>query len=251
MLARDEVWIPETFGRDEFAAERFHYEPGQHVLFAGPTQQAGKTTLAFKLLEYHSSADCPAYVLVSKPSDRVTLEEGTRLGYRFTEYWPVESRVSEMWDGKPRGYVIWPKFGDIDTDAERASAVCASAYRDLYKKGVRGKPGILVSDDTVVKSKLLNLDRYMTTHIAMAGAMKLGGWYFVQKPTGSGNAAIWAYGNAYHIFLSRDKDRRNRARYDEIGGTDRNQVAEITLRLKPFQFLYLNTAGEMCIVDSR
>jgi len=91
----------------------------------------------------------------------------------------------------------------------------------------------------------------MTTHLAMAGAMKVGGWYFVQKPTGSGNAAVWAYGNSQHIFLSRDKDRRNRIRYDEIGGFDRNQVSEITLRLKPFQFLYLNGDGEMCIVDSR
>jgi hypothetical protein len=81
--------------------------------------------------------------------------------------------------------------------------------------------------------------------------MKLGGWYFVQKPTGSGNAAIWAYGNSYHVFLSRDKDRRNRVRYDEIGGFDRNQVSEITLRLEPYQFLYLNMDGEMCIVDSK
>lgn len=251
VLARDDVWTPQTFSRDEFASERFHYEPGQHVVFGGPTQQAGKTTLAFDLLKYHATIECPAYVIVSKPRDPVTLQRGTELKFRFVEYWPVEAKVSEMWDGKPRGYVIWPKFGDINKDVQRAHDVSAAALEDLYAKGVKGKPGTIVCDDTVVKSKLLGLDSQMTTHIAMAGAMDLGGWYFVQKPTGSGNASVWAYGNAYHIFLSRDKDRRNRARYDEIGGIDRGQVAEITLRLSPYQFLYLNGAGEMCIVDSK
>lgn len=249
-LADTDVWSPPVFGREEFATTRFDYKPGQHVVFGGPTQQAGKTTLAFKLLEYTATPDCPAYVAVSKPEDPVTRREGMRLGYRFVETWPVERRVREMWEGQPSGYIIWPEFGDIDVDADKAARVTGALMRDRYAAGVKKKKGILVCDDTVVKSKLLGLDRYMTTHIAMAGAMKLGGWYFVQKPTGSGNAAIWAYGNSYHVFLSRDKDRRNRVRYDEIGGFDRNQVSEITLRLKPYQFLYLNMAGEMCIVDA-
>lgn len=252
MLAESDVWSPPVFPREEFATTRFHYKPGQHVVFGGPTQRAGKTTLAFKLLEYVATPDCPAYVAVSKPDDEVTRREGIRLEYRFVETWPVERRIREAWQGQPSGYVVWPEFGDIDTDADKAARVTGALLRDRYAQGVKGKKGILVCDDTVVKSKLLGLDRYMTTHIAMAGAMKLGGWYFVQKPTGSGNAAVWAYGNSYHVFLSRDKDRRNRVRYDEIGGFDRNQVAEITrIRLEAFQFLYLNMDGEMCIVDSK
>jgi hypothetical protein len=248
-LASTAVWSPPVFSRAEFAQERFDYQDGQHIVYGGPTQRAGKTTLAFQLLEYCANPERPAFVAVSKPKDPVTLREGTRLGYRFVETWPVEHRIQELWQGKPSGYVVWPHFGDIDTDANQAAKVTGALLRDRYAQGVKGKKGILVCDDTVVKSKLLGLDRYMTTHIAMAGAMDLGGWYFVQKPTGSGNAAIWAYGNAYHVFLSRDKDRRNRVRYDEIGGFDRNQVSEITLKLRPFQFLYLNMNGEMCIVD--
>ena len=245
------TWTPVTFPRDEFASTRFNYQPGEHVLFAGPSQQAGKTTLAFKLLEYQATPEFPAWVIVSKPKDPVTSREGTRLGFRRVDTWPVERKVQELWDGKPRGYLIWPHFGDIDTDAERASRVSAAVFRDRYAAGVKGDKGIIVADDTVVKSKLLGLDRYMTTHLAMAGAMDVGGWYFVQKPTGSGQAALWSYGNSSHIFLSRDKDRRNRLRYDEIGGVDRGLVGEITQNLKPFQFLYLNGKGEMCIVDSK
>jgi hypothetical protein len=253
LLKKEDVWEPEVIGRHEFAEYYFHYKPGQHVLFAGPTQLAGKTTLAFQLLEYAATPDCPAYVAVSKPTDAVTEREGKRLGYRFVTEWPVPSRVQDMWAReKPRGYIIWPKFGDIDSDVDRAAAVTAALLRDRYAAGVRKKPGILVMDDTVVKSKLLKLDRYMTTHIAMAGAMKLGGWYFVQKPTGSGDAAIWSYGNSAHIFLSRDGDKKNRDRYDEIGGFDSHQVAEITQRLTAYQFLYLRREkAQMCIVDSK
>jgi hypothetical protein len=252
-LAAQDVWAPPVFGREEFAARRFDYKPGQHVLFAGPTQKAGKTTLAFQLLGHIVTPDFPAYVAVSKPDDKVSREEGARLGFRRVETWPVERKVAELWDGKPRGYLIWPKFGDIDSDADKAAAITGALLRDRYAQGVRGKPAIVVMDDTVVKSKLLHLDRYMTTHLAMAGAMKLGGWYFVQKPTDSGQTSIWAFENSYHKFTSGGKgsDRRSRERYDEIGGFDRGQVQAILPILKPYQFLYTNMAGEMCIVDSK
>jgi hypothetical protein len=245
--------MPETFPRVFFARDIFatNYESGQHVIFAGPTQMAGKTTWAFKLLEYAATPERPAYIAVSKPSDTVTEKEGKRLGYRFVKTWPVPPRVKDMGSKKPSGYIVWPNFGDIDEDAAKASAVTGALLRDLYAKGVRKNPGIVVLDDTVVKSKLLGLDRYMTTHIAMAGAMKVGGWYFVQKPTDSGQASIWAYGNSAHKFLSHESDSRNRRRYDEISGFDTSLVARIVQNLKPYQFLYLNNKGEMCIVDSK
>ncbi len=245
-------WTPEVIGREEFAQFYFWYEPGQHVVFAGPTQMAGKSTLAFKLLEYTATPECPAYIAVSKPRDPVTEKEMKRLHYRLVRTWPVERKLQEMWNGSPPGYVIWPEFGDIDTDVDKAAEVTAALLRDRYKMGIRGKKGILVCDDTVVKSKLLGLDRYMTTHIAMAGAMDVGGWYFVQKPTDSGKAAIWAYGNSEHVFISKDGDRKNRIRYDEIGGFDPHQVEQISLQLKPYQFLYLKRSGaRICIVDSK
>jgi hypothetical protein len=246
------TWQPVVIGREEFASRYFRYEPGQHVVFGGPTQRAGKTTLAFKLLEYTATPDLPAYVAVSKPKDPVTASEGARLGFRRVDTWPVPRQVKELWDGKPPGYLVWPPFGDIDLDADRAAKVIGALFRDRYARGVKDEAGIIVADDTVVKSKLLKLDRYMTTHIAMAGAMDVGGWYFVQKPTGSGDAAIWSYGNAAHLFLSKDEEKRNRLRYDEIGGWPAGEVADATLRLEPYQFLYLGRKdGSVAIVDSK
>jgi len=82
--------------------------------------------------------------------------------------------------------------------------------------------------------------------------MGLGMWAFVQKPTDSGRAAIWAYGASEHVFLLRDPDRRNQQRYDEIGGVDPQVVRDATNSLKPYQLLYLKrTEGFICVVDSK
>jgi len=244
-------WMPPRFGRDEFRHTRWTYKDGQHVLFAGPTQMAGKTTLAFELLEVTAHPGMPAYVAVSKPHDPVSEKEGKRLGYRLVKTWPPPPRIQDMLSReKPSGFLVWPDFGDIDQDAEKAAQVTGALLRDRYAKGVKGKKGILVCDDTVVKSKLLGLDRLMTTHIAMAGAMKLGGWYFVQKPTDSGQAAVWAYGNSAHVFISHESDKRNRIRYNEIGGHDGQLVANIVQKLNPYEFLYLNNKREMCILGA-
>jgi hypothetical protein len=249
--AVDTTYMPAVIGREEFASRYFHYTPGQHVVFGGKTQEAGKTTLAFKLLEYCATPECPAYIIVCKPRDPVTKREGERLRYRRVEDWPVPKTWGEVAGDKPSGYLIWPNFGDIDADAEKAARVAGSVMRDRYKAGTKGKKGIIVCDDTVVLSKLLNLDRYMTTQIAMAGAMDLGGWYFVQKPTDSGRASVWAYENASHRFLSKATDVRNVTRYAEISGQDPKLAAHVNSQLQPYQFQYSDSKGHMCIVDSR
>lgn len=242
----DGIWI---VSRHEFASQRFAYKPGEHVLFGGPTQR-GKTTLAFQLLEYTATPELPAYVAVSKPEDKVTAREGARLGYRRVTDWPVPKRVSELWDGPPSGYLIWPKFGDMENDVQKCADVTRKLLQDRYTAGVRKKRGILVMDDTMVKAKIMKLDGEMVTILAMAGAMGLGQWVFVQRPMGSGNAAIWSYGASEHVFLLKDPDLRNRQRYDEIGGFDPKYVAQLTNTLDPYQFVYLKrTEGFVCIVD--
>src|SRR5882762_5257208 len=89
----DGVWV---FPRPEFCEYRFIYKPGQHVVFAGPTQRAGKTSLAFDLLEHTATPDLPVYVSVSKPADKVTSSEGERLGYRLVRDYPFTPKIKEM-----------------------------------------------------------------------------------------------------------------------------------------------------------
>jgi hypothetical protein len=242
----------EIVSREEFAQFYFDNKPGEHAVFGGPTTR-GKTTMAFDLLEYCATPECPAYIAVSKPHDPVTARESERLGYRRVTEWPVPPRVKDIFgDKKPSGYVIWPKFGDIDRDMDRCAYVTARLLGDRYTAGVRNKHGILVMDDTMIKSKIMGLDRQMTTILAMAGGMGISQWTFVQKPTDSGRTAIWAYSQSEHIFLTRDTDRRNRDRYNEIGGFDGQFVARTVNSLHPYQFLYLKrTEGYVCIVDKK
>lgn len=246
----DGIWV---IPRAEFCQRRWTYKAGQHVVFAGPTQRAGKTTLAFQLLEYTASPVMPAYVAVSKPSDPVSSKEGARLGYRRVDTYPFPPRFKELLkEGKPSGFLIWPNMADPDTAMQNASQVTSKLIDGAYAGGAKGKKCILVLDDTVTKSKVLGLDRQMVMVITMSGAMGVGGWFFVQKPSDAGKAALWSYPNAEHVFISKDPVKRNRLYYADIGGFDAGDVAAISMSLKKYQFLYLERShGYMCIVDSK
>lgn len=242
----DGLWV---ISREEFARDYFDYRAGNHVVFGGPTT-GGKTTLAFQLLQYCATPELPAYVAVSKPRDETTSSWGRRLGFRRVSEWPAPRTVKELMGEKPRGYLIWPKYGDLNLDVERSAKITRTLLMERYAAGARQKQAILVMDDTFVKSKILGLDKEMTTILAMAAAMGIGLWAFVQKPTGAGNTALFSYGNAEHVFLTYDPERRNQVRYDEIGGVDSKIVRDALGTLTPYQFLYIKRTGRyICIVD--
>lgn len=243
------LWV---FPRAEFADERFDYKAGQHVVFGGPSQK-GKTTLAFDLIEPIASPELPAYVAVSKPTDPVTARRTKELEFRRVPDWPVPRQVSELWNGRPSGYVIWPPFGDINVDMNRAAGVTARLMADRYSASARKEKhsaGILVMDDTMVKAKVMGLDGQMVTILAMAGAMKIGLWVFVQRPSDSGRTPLWAYENAVHYFLTKGGDANMLRRYGEIAGEKGSIIKAVVPTLKPYQFLYFEKDnGYICIVD--
>jgi hypothetical protein len=244
----DGIWV---FGREEFAAHRFEYKPGQHVVFGGPTGR-GKTTEAFSLLRHVATPELPALVAVSKPTDKTTIEEGERLGFRRVSEWPPTTKVSELINGKPRGYLIWPKFGDIHTDVANSARVTGDLLEHTYTNGVRGRHAILMLDDTMVKAKILKLDGDMVTILAMAGAMGVGLWIFVQKPTDSGRTTLWGYEQSTHLFFTKGGDSKMLERYAQISGDQGQAVKRVLPTLRPYQFLYIHKyEGWICIVDSK
>lgn len=238
--------------RDAFCRD-FPYKSGDHVVFGGPTTR-GKTTLAFDCMQYICTPNFPAFVAVSKPDDKVTRERGVQLGFRFVDNWPPAPKFGELVNGKPPGYVIWPPFGDLNKDMERAAIVTERLLMDRYAAGAnvkKNKGGILVMDDTMVKAKILNQDKHMVTILAMAGAMKLGMWVFIQKPTDSGHTPLWGFENAKHLFFTKGGDDAMKRRYREIIGTYGKLGIATIEKLKPFQFLYVNKVEDyMCVVDA-
>lgn len=242
-----------VYQRRAFARDYFHYEKGEHVVFGGPSTR-GKTTMAFDLMEYLVNSDFPAYLAVSKPRDKVTKERGSALGFRRTEDWPPPVRIQELFGGqKPSGFLVWPQFGDMNKDMVRCAVVTRKLLMERYSKGVseKSKGGILVMDDTMVKAKIMGLDNEMVTILAMAGAMDLGLWIFVQKPTDSGRTTLWGFENASHLFFTKGGDQQMLKRYAEIIGDKGRLAIQIIPTLKPFEFLYVHkTEGWICIVGA-
>lgn len=240
--------------RKPFCRDHFHYKPGEHGVFGGPSTH-GKTTLAFDLLQYVATPDFPAYLAVSKPSDPVTRQRGRELGFRFVEDWPPPPKLAEMMGGqKPPGFIVWPPFGDLNTDMERCAEVTGRLLMERYSAGAsaKNKGGILVMDDTMVKAKIMGLDRQMVTILAMAGAMKFGLWIFIQKPTDSGRTTTWGYEMATHLFFTKGGDERMLRRYVEIIGENGAIAKKVIPTLKPFQFLYVHKdEGWLCIVEAK
>ena len=121
----DGMWV---IPRDEFARDRFDYKPGNHVVFGGPSQRAGKTTLAFKLLEYTATPEFPAWVAVCKPEDKVSASEGKRLGFRRSADYPPQKRIRDIEPAnRPPGYLIWP-------DMSRPQAMFRRPIRDVITR---------------------------------------------------------------------------------------------------------------------
>jgi hypothetical protein len=245
----DGIW---EFSRQEFGEFRFDYNPGEHVVFGGPSTR-GKTRLAFDLLGYVVTPDLPAMVAVSKPDDKETATQGARLGFRRVSEWPPPPKVKELFDGKPAGYLVWPAMGDINTDIPKCAKVTRDLMQHTYAGGTRQRHAILVMDDTMVKAKVMGLDGQMVTILAMAGAMGIGLWIFVQKPTDSGRTTLWGYENATHLFLTKGGDERMLKRYMEIAnaGEHSSVIQRLVPQLKDYQFVYLHKyAGHICIVDA-
>lgn len=246
----DGLWV---FPRHEFASQRFDYNAGEHTVFAGPSKR-GKTRLAFDLLGSVATPELPAYVVVSKPTDPVTEEEGKRYDFRFVRDWPVPARVQDYINGRPRGFVIWPQFGEINEDMDRAARITARFMADRYSASARKEKrsaGIMVMDDTMVKAKIMGLDKQMVTILAMAGAMKIGLWVFVQKPTDSGRTTLWAYENGDHFFIAKGGDARMLQRYAEIAGDKGPIIKAVVPTLERYQFVYFEQShGYICIVDA-
>jgi len=241
----------EVVPRDVFAQRHFHYNAGQHVLFGGPSTH-GKTSAAFDLLEVVATPDLPAYVAQSKPRDPVTERRSKELGFREVSDWPAPKKLNEMWDGPPRGYLVKPKFGDLDNDMDHCAEITARLLNDRYTQGVRGKKAILVMDDTMIKAKVMGLDGQMVTILAMAGAMNIGLWTFVQKVTDSGRTPLWAYTQSAHKFLLHDPVQQAQKTYADKVSMEWRDYARATGSLEKFQFLYVNTENDwLCVVDAK
>lgn len=234
----------ETFVDRVFAPA---YRAGEHVTFTGKTQ-SGKTTLSFQLLDAVASPDLPAVVLVMKPKDATPERWAKRMGIRRVRTWPPPS--SQPWTPqRPRGWVLWPKLGNIHEDdhelAEQFGEALAESYARTAKR--RGGDRIIFGDELVGLARL-GLGDQLDAIWMRGSSMGLGLWSAAQRPF---HAPLNAYSQSVHIFMHRDVDKRNRDRLKEIGGVDPVLIESTMAGMREHEFLYVRrTDYTMCVVEA-
>jgi hypothetical protein len=256
-------WLP----RQEFLRDYWDYRRGQHVALIEPTG-GGKTRLLYQLLgrAMEQNPGLDVRVTIPKRRDAGAAAWNAALGLREVGTWPPGPRFG----AKPAGYALWPRHligtpGD-DPDKilaasraniERQLKICA---QDSYQKG----DCIHVADDIYTQAVVHKMNPFFNEIWTMGGVMGCGLWGSEQKPTGTREGAVssFFYNSPKHLFLGQDADERNRDRFGEIGGVDRQYVSNVVQGLQVRQFgdnaisdkLYISKAQHgpygpaMCIV---
>jgi hypothetical protein len=247
--------MPERIDLEPFRHKHFDYRAGHHVAFFGPTQQAGKTTFAFQLLDAVVTPELPAVTLCMKHKDRVIARWSRELQFREIPSWPPVRKISEipaLGGTPPRGYTLWPPQTLTNVDADNARLQAEFRKAIVHNRG--HTPSITHANELYGLLAELNLRTLLTAVITRDSVAGHGLWYENQAPKGTQGNSIPGYffNSAEHMFLSRDGEERNRLRYGEIGcGISPAEIERQTLKLDPFSWLYIRRSGpQWCIVDA-
>jgi hypothetical protein len=247
------------FQRDEFLEDYWDYGSSgdaEHATFCG-MNRSGKTTLAFELLgrstrmdpEMGSDESRIAVALVMKPQDRTPEQWGKKLGYKRIDTWPPPvTGVRRKYNiGKqPPGYLVWPKLGDLRTDNVKLRKLFYKVLAESYAQAGSKKHAqerIIFADEVIGLQRISNADYPIKSALddlyERGAGMGIGLWAALQKPF---NAPTNAYENSIHLFIWRSNDKRNRKRYEEIGGIDADALDGIVSTLNGRDCLYINRA---------
>lgn len=240
------------FGIEEFRTRRFPYKSGEHVAFFGPTQEAGKTTLAYALLEVAASEERRAVTLCMKHVDRVVAAWTRRLNFIETPTWPPKIKLTNR---KPPGYTLWPRQSLTDEEADNKLLEREFRKAITYNRGHR--PSITHANELYGLLAELNLRTKLTAVITRDSIAGHGLWYETQKPSGTQGVSVpgFFFNSASWMFLSYDGDERNRSRYSEIAcGIPASSIEREVLALQhePFTWLCIHRGNPptWCVVHA-
>lgn len=238
------------FGLEEFRTRRFPYKPGEHVAFFGPTQIAGKTTLAFALLETVASPDLRATVLCMKHTDKVVSAWTRRLDFVETPTWPPRVKLGNR---HPAGHTLWPRQSIVNVEAD--NALLEREFGKAIRYNRTHLPSITFADEIYGLLAELHMKTLLTAVITRDSGAGHGLWYATQKPSGTQGVPIpgFFFNSATWMFLSNDGDERNRARFGEIScGIDPSLIEAQVLKLAPFSWVCIKRGSPpyWCVVDA-
>lgn len=234
--------------RDVFLRDYWRYEPGEHVTVIGKTG-SGKTYLSFELLGASISPKLPGVVLVMKPRDETVDRWQRRLKLKRIATWPPP--LVRRYYEPPRGWVLWPKLGDLDRDDIVLRREFEKCFKESYAQAARknGQPRAIFADEIVGVSKDLGLERQVKGLWMRGRSVGIGVWAATQRPF---DAPLLAYQAAEHLFLAAEPDDRNRKRLAEIGGFDSRLLEQLvhpdSRLLRQHEFLYLGRSNHVMAI---
>lgn len=215
------------FTRDEFLAERFDYQPGEHVSLIEPTQ-GGKTHTVYQMADVAMNQN-PGLRFVSlmpKSRDAATWKWAERLDLKVVDNWPPP----KTWFGeKPRGYILWPKHlkgAPKAVNRAHLAGIFRNCLNDQYEKG----DSITLVDDIYVIAVLMELNMDCEEFWVAGSSAGAGLWDTLQKPSGTvggGHVSTFVYNAPTHLMLGYDPVEQNRKRFSDIGGVDPKLVSGI------------------------
>jgi hypothetical protein len=248
--------VPDHFDLETFRRRHFDYGDGHHVAAFGPTQQAGKTTLMYALLEavHDIQPDIRPISLCMKHRDRVIAHWTDRLGYREVPAWPPPPKFRELrpFGEKPAGYTLWPRQSLTQVEAD--NDLLEQQFKNAITHNRLHTPSITHANELYGMLAELNLRRLLTAVVTRDSVAGHGLWYESQKPSGTQGVSIpgFFFNSAEHMFLSKDGEERNRIRYAEIAcGISEREIERETLALDRFSWLYIRRDGpEWAVIDA-
>src|SRR5260221_8096368 len=194
------------FGIEEFRTRRFNYRPGEHVAFCGPTQEAGKTNMAYALLEKTASPELRATTLCMKHRDRVVSAWTRRLEFVETPSWPPKIKLSNR---HPAGHTLWPRQSLTDVEADNALLEREFTKAIVYNRG--HTPSITHANELYGLLAELNLRKLLTAVVTRDSIAGHGLWYETQKPSGTKGLSVpgLLFYSSAAIVLSYHRGSRN------------------------------------------